>query len=215
MGTLNSRTGEILILDSFDAGLHPSYLFEDKNHGLIYVLNETDKGQICTLRIKEKGRLEPLHQMQIAGGGPCFGLMLQSSMQILTADYGSGTLCSVELNPGGIPRKSSLFAQFRGKGPDPIRQEASHPHFMLLHEGELFMTDLGMDVIRIFPLTSDGRAGREAREIALKPGAGPRWILPGNADCLYVVEELSSRISTWVCQNEQWLRVQSLSLIHI
>lgn len=213
LGTLNSRNGEIQVQDSFEAGFNPSYLFEDKRHGLLYALNETEKGQICTLRIGEKGRLKPLHQLKTAGGGPCFGLMLHSSTEIITADYGTGSLSHIELNSSGIPQKSTLFAQFRGTGPDPLRQEASHPHFMLLHEGELFMTDLGMDVIRIYPLSSDGRAVREAREIAMKPGAGPRWILSGNSNCLYVVEELSSRISTWVCRDEEWLRVQSLSTL--
>lgn len=218
LGKLNSHTGEIQILESFEAGINPSYLFQDRSHGLLYAMNETgvpdgEKGHISTLKIMEKGKLQFLHQMDIAGYGPCYGLLIKSSAQILTADYGSGTLSHVELDSCGIPQRSSLFARFRGHGIHPERQEASHPHFLLLHDGEIFMTDLGMDVIRIYPVSSDGRAVREAREISFQEGSGPRWILPGRKDCLYVVEELASRISTWICREDEWLRVQRLSTL--
>lgn len=71
--------------------------------------------------------------------------------------------------------KSSLL-QLRGTGPDPDRQESSHPHHVVSIPGrtELLIPDLGAD--RTWRVVRDPATGELTvqGEVVYAPGSGPR-----------------------------------------
>jgi len=216
-GNLDSHTGEIEIKQTYQGGENPSYLILNPEHDLLYVLNEVggpeQKGMVTTLRMGPKGSLEAIHSQDIAGWGSCYGLLVPSNRLIFTADYGSGSISQVELGNDFIPRRSTLLARFSGKGPRPDRQESSHVHSLMTYKRELYAADLGLDCLHMFTLATDGRPLKEPEVLSFPAGSGPRLMCSDGQERLYVVEELSSRISTWLRVDDQWVRMQNLKTL--
>ena len=71
----------------------------------------------------------------------------------------------------------SVSLQFTGTGPDKERQEASHPHQVVLHPArdELLIPDLGAD--KTWRLRKNAKGAWEiAGHVSYKPGSGPRHL---------------------------------------
>ena len=107
-------------------------------------------------------------------------------------------------------------------GPNPVRQERSHPHQVILDPTAKFIIcpDLGADLIRIFSINQTNGKLAECPAFPVTPGAGPRHAIfvhsPGlqkanvlgrgtHAQCtpeepiavLYVVFELSNIVMSY------------------
>jgi 6-phosphogluconolactonase (cycloisomerase 2 family) len=69
--------------------------------------------------------------------------------------------------------------QFNGSGPNPNRQERSHPHEVVAIPGriEILVPDLGAD--RTWRVAYDGRRGALSvlGEVMYAPGTGPRHVV--------------------------------------
>lgn len=92
-----------------------------------------------------------------------------------------GTLASIPIAndaPGFL--KDELWVKkfdFKGVGPDPERQESSHPHHVIFHPDreELLVPDLGGD--KTWRLAKDEGGKWEVKgHVEYKPGSGPRHI---------------------------------------
>jgi len=66
-----------------------------------------------------------------------------------------------------------------GKGPNPTRQEAPHPHQVVVHErdNELLVPDLGADIVWRFNISKDGLLQDQERHIQYEAGGGPRHVV--------------------------------------
>jgi 6-phosphogluconolactonase len=97
---------------------------------------------------------------------------------------------------GGLaPAVSS--AAHHGHGPDPDRQERSHPHCVVTSPDNRFalVTDLGLDAIFSYPFDEETGVLGEPLRTALPPGSGPRHLLfHPNGALVFVTGELDSTI---------------------
>jgi 6-phosphogluconolactonase len=103
---------------------------------------------------------------------------------VLVAGYGSGTVHRYGLD-GSV---SSV--QLRGSGPDPERQEAAHPHHVLVEGDTVLVTDLGSDALVMLDALTLAERGR----VALPAGSGPRHSLRLDERTIAVTGELDASV---------------------
>lgn len=88
-------------------------------------------------------------------------------------------------------------------GPDPYRQDKSHPHSVFTDPTGRFLlsADLGADLIRIFSIDAPTGKLTDCPAAATGAGDGPRhgefWKSPSGALYLYIVNELAGSVTAW------------------
>ncbi len=136
--------------------------------------------------------------MRVDGSGPTH-LGLHAG-HVLTANYGSGSVTAVPLLPDGtLAAAPSGALQHTGSGPHERRQRGPHPHQVQSDPSGRWAlsVDLGTDSVRVCTLESGIPAVH--REIALRPGSGPRHLaFHPDGEHAYVVNELTPTVT--VCR---------------
>lgn len=149
----------------------PSFLTAGPG-GLVHAAHELDEGLVSTRRVGADGA-ELLGEAPSGGAFPCH--VEVAGDLLLVANYGGGTGV-LDLRDGVV---SGLRTTLRsnGSGPDPERQEASHPHSVRRFGDAVAVCDLGTDEVRVHALADlrDADAGPgPAQVLRLAPGSGPR-----------------------------------------
>jgi len=83
-------------------------------------------------------------------------------------------------------------------GPNPSRQDTSHPHHAIIDPREKFalVPDLGADLTRIYSISSQGLS--ELTPVSTAPGSGPRHgVFSPGGKYYYQVNELSNKIDVF------------------
>ncbi|MGV9426933.1 lactonase family protein [Streptomyces sp. NPDC003656] len=176
----------------------PSYLALSPAGDMLYAVSETAEGAVAAYRVRGD-KLEPAGPpVPVGGSGPTH-LGLHAG-HLLTANYGSGSVTAVPLRPDGTlaPAPSGQL-QHTGSGPHDRRQRGPHPQQVRSDpEGRWIVSvDLGTDSVRV--CTLDAGVPVAHREIALRPGSGPRHLVfhPDGGHA-YVVNELTPTVT--VCR---------------
>ncbi len=159
---------------------------------------EGDESGVITYRIREDGSLtDPTPPVSTEGTVGCH--IAVSDGDIYVANYTSGSVAHL----GGVCDKHE------GKGTDPKRQDAPHAHSVLLSPSgkHLLSADLGLDRIYVYDraLTLVSTARAEA-------GSGPRhMVFSHDGKYLYVLNELSSTVTTYLWEEGSLRRLESVS----
>lgn len=183
--------GGLSALSAVDGVPDPSYLALAADGRTVYAVSETDEGAVAALRVAGD-RLEPAGgPVPVAASGPThLGLF---DGHLLTANYGSGSVTAVPVRPDGtLARSASGVFEHSGSGPHPQRQQGPHTHQVQPDPSGRWAVavDLGTDSVLVCTLT-DG-APVLHREIALRPGSGPRHLaFHPDGRHAYVLNELS------------------------
>lgn len=169
---------------------NPSYLLWHGPHTL-FAVEETGTDSTVVRLAPEEGF--QLSRLPTGGSDACHISADSEGHYLFVSNYTSGSLAVFRADP----LAPASFLQFRGKGPNPTRQEGPHIHFCLFHEDLVFLSDLGQDRIFLFPFDrQQGQLGKLQRQIELPPGSGPRHFAfnPRFPHLLYVVCELDSSL---------------------
>ncbi|MDR1326532.1 MAG: lactonase family protein [Treponema sp.] len=180
--------------------VNPAYLTLSPSKKWLYVVNETSEGMVSAYNLEaEKPRF--LNQKPSNGVSPCHIVINNAATHAFVANYLSGTLCALPLEPNGSLGEPTQLIQFTGGGPNKERQEASHAHFFMLDQSNThgFACDLGADRLMGFRLSPN-----QAREplaplppYNARPGSGPRHgVFHPNGDIAYIAYELDSTVDT-------------------
>ncbi len=173
-----SADGGAVIGDPVDVGENPMFLAWRDTRTLA-IAHELDEGLVSTWTVDD-ARLVPLGAASGTGPGaaPCHVAFTPSGERVFAANYGGGRLSLHDVHP-----VAALVAaiDFTGAGPDRERQDAPHPHQAVVDHarGRLLVPDLGTDRLRVIPLPGSRAelAHRDADDIAVHPGAGPRHLV--------------------------------------
>ncbi|KAF1828415.1 3-carboxy-cis,cis-mucoante lactonizing enzyme [Decorospora gaudefroyi] len=233
--TINYLTfnGSSLTLSSSTAtgNLLPSWITYDSIGKALYIPDEVfygaTGGSIVSFAIGTNGRLTatgngstPLGAVATALYGGADGKSF-----IANAHYQSSQVTTFKLPlDGGQPLQT---LKYTGKSVNPYRQEAPHPHHVIVDPTGDFMIvpDLGADLIRIHKIEKTSGKLTECGAAKPVPGTGPRhgvfWQPAGaasrvrraaEATTLFVGNELSNTVSAWAVSYPSGGGCLSLSL---
>ncbi|MDF3299363.1 lactonase family protein [Streptomyces tropicalis] len=192
------QDGALTLLSSTDGVLDPSYLALSDDGRTLYAVSETAEGAVAAYRIKGETVELAGSPVRVGGSGPTHLSLLDG--HVLTANYGSGSVSAVPLRADGLlaPAASDVL-QHTGSGPHDRRQRGPHAHQVQPDPSGRWAVsvDLGTDSVRVCVL-SGGKLLLH-REIALRPGSGPRHLaFHPDGTHAYVVNELTPTVT--VCR---------------
>ncbi|MEW2074754.1 lactonase family protein [Streptomyces sp. NPDC012403] len=184
-------SGALTVLSTVNAVRDPSFLALAPDGRTLYAVSETAEGAVAAFRVTGEGLVPAGREVRVDGNGPTHLSLFAG--HVLTANYGSGSVSAVPVRPdGSLARSASGVFRHSGSGPHPQRQQGPHAHQVQPDpSGRWAVTvDLGTDSVRVCTL-ADGALSPH-REIALRPGSGPRHLaFHPDGTHAYVLNELS------------------------
>ncbi|MDR2536770.1 MAG: lactonase family protein, partial [Treponema sp.] len=195
--TLN-KNGEVENLALAVECVNPAYITLSPSKNRLYVVNETSKGMVSAYNLEaEKPRF--LNQKPSNGASPCHIVINNAATHAFVANYLSGTLCVLPLEPDGSLGEPTQLIQCTGSGPNKERQEAPHAHFFMLDQNNThgFVCDLGADRLTAFRINQAPAPLAPLPPYNARPGSGPRHgVFHPNNDMAYIAYELDSTVDT-------------------
>ncbi len=186
---------------------NPSYLAWSSDGNTLYAVNEIPKfegtpaGSVTAWHVKMPGgELEPLDRQSSGGRGPCHLSVV--GKYVLAANYVGGSIVALPIGPQGQLAPASSVVQHTGHSIVAGRQEEPHAHHITAGpDGKyIFATDLGTDTIKVYrlDLANGNLVAEPARDIAVKPGTGPRRVLfDRSGEHIYILGEIASNVSVY------------------
>lgn len=188
-----SEVKQKLVLKADTIGSNPSYCARGREDA-IYCSSQLHNGSI--IRIDQGGSVatvksplgESVHVAVLphpgSGGGE----------RVLAAHYGSSGVTSFlrtgdkyKSNTVTIPTSVATFKEGR--------QDAPHPHqILLLGNGDILVPDLGSDYVWRYGTGSDGTLYGKGG-LKVKAGDGPRHMVRGKGQNVYLLNELSNTVT--------------------
>ena len=198
---MDQMTGQLKAAGSIRSE-NPSFLTIDPTKRFLYAVNETPTGAVSAFRIDSKThQLTPLNQQSSEGADPCHLMVEPRGKNLLLANYTSGTVTVLPIQPDGSLRPAIDVEQHTGSGPRE-QQKSAHAHCIKLDRANryAFAADLGADKVMIYRFNP--QLGKlepaEQSSATLHPGAGPRHLaFHPNGKHLYVINELDSSLTTF------------------
>ncbi|GAA4794161.1 lactonase family protein [Streptomyces ziwulingensis] len=192
------ESGALTVLSRVNGVPDPSYLALSPGGETLYAVSETAEGAVAAYRVGAD-RPEPTGpRVLVDGSGPTHLSLFQG--HVLTANYGSGSVTAVPVRAGGgLARSASGVLRHTGSGPQAPRQQSPHAHQVQPDPSGRWAVsvDLGTDSVRVCTLVDGALAVH--REIALRPGSGPRHLaFHPDGSRAYVVNELVPTVT--VCR---------------
>lgn len=140
---------------------------------MVYAVNETDTGAVRAWSIPSLEHDEPpvlLGAATTGGSLPCH-VAVHPDGWLITAEYGSGTMCVHQLDEIGAPVWRTDTVQHHAD-----RGEA-HAHMAHIQpDGSVLAVDLGADAVFRYTVSEDGRLVAAGAR-AMPPGSGPRHLV--------------------------------------
>jgi len=192
---VSADSGALTLLSSVNGVPDPSYLALAPGAATLYAVSETTEGAVAAYRVAGDRLERAGAPVPVDGDGPThLGLF---AGHVLTANYGSGSVTVVPVRPDGtLADAPSGVLRHTGSGPHTRRQQGPHAHQVQADPSGRWAVsvDLGTDSVRVCALT--GGTLSVHREIALRPGSGPRHLaFHPDGTRAYVVNELTPTVT--------------------
>ena len=149
------------------------------------------------------GDLRLLNRRSARGTASCFLDVDRTGKSVLVANYASGNVAALPVQPDGALGEAGSFFQHSGSSADPSRQKGPYAHcFVVSPEGDHALAcDLGIDKVMIYAL--EGKNAKLTPNTfqpfaPLAPGSGPRHLsFHPNGKLVYVINELANTITVF------------------
>lgn len=205
--SLNPESGEMMLKETYDAGINPSYVIIHPNNKLAYAVNETGGkpdefyGNVTALQVDDQKSLSIINTQSSEGKAPCHLSFSNQKTHVFLANYGTGSVTSYNLSMEGKMSRQQTVVRFRDRGPHE-RQEAPHAHYIQqLRNGDVIASDLGTDTLHVLSFNG-GQLAKTDQHVTVPAGSGPRHIAEHpNLPMFFVINELNGTISS-VKRNE-------------
>jgi len=212
---LDAASGDLQSVGMASGSDNPSYLVVHPNERYLYAVNEVGdfddagSGAISAYAVNPiDGQLSLINKASSQGSGPCYVSLDGRGRYALLANYSGGSVAVLRLQDDGSLGEATDSTHHRGKSVHPQRQEAPHPHCIVLDpdDGYALVPDLGLDRIVIYRFdTAKGEiTGCPTAVTKAKPGAGPRHLVfHPSGRFVYVINELNSSITAYSYQSQK------------
>ncbi|KAH6895543.1 Lactonase, 7-bladed beta-propeller-domain-containing protein [Thelonectria olida] len=183
----------------------PSWLTLDSANDVLYCTDEglsltAGDGSLSSFRTISDGSLVRLERLRTVAGPVSAVLYGKDGNGLAVAHYGGSALTSWDIkDPENIKSVQTRLFKLSQPGPDPSRQEASHPHAAAVDPKGKFVLvpDLGADLVRIYATNEDDLNLQEREPLVVAPGSGPRHVAfadKGKKTFMYLVTELGNTV---------------------
>jgi 6-phosphogluconolactonase len=221
-GVFNSTTGVVSGLEVAVETSHPTYLALHPTLPMLYAANELPEGdgQITSFELdRHSATLSALGETTSGGNGPCYLSIDHSGRSAYAANYGGGTITTVELIHNGefdhaVVDGCATNILCGVPGPIKPRQNGPHMHCAVVSPDNHFVLacDLGDDCIHVVPIAPGHVApnvmdpryvappittgpSRGPHRVATRPGSGPRHLaFHPNGHHVYCIYELDCKL---------------------
>ncbi len=172
-----------------------------------FLLATTMQGaiEVVSFAVEADGRLRLISSQPAAGTSPAYVCVDASGKNVLLVNYVNGAARgNIRVYPiddeGVIGARSEHIEIDDSTGPNPERQDVSHPHMIVTTPDNRLavVPDLGTDKIYLYALDAAGGRLSLARTLDLPGGAGPRHVaFHPSLPRMYVINELDSTLATF------------------
>ena len=185
---------------------NPSYLVFSPNEQFVYSVGENGEDDSYAHAFsfdKSNGQLKLIDSPLTFGSSPAYITLDAQGNNVITANYGGGSISQFNVNTNGTLSPLSNLFEFEGKGEDPVRQKQPHLHSVRYSPDGMFMfaADLGTDrIYRYKTITSvfEGQPAllkNDTAVFATPAGTGPRHFdFHPNGLYFYLLGELSGEV---------------------
>lgn len=191
-------------------------------NGRFLVATTMDGGvQIVSFAVGSDGLLSLISRQPAAGSSPAYVCADASGKNALMVNYvvgeARGNIRLYPIDAEGALGVASEHIEHEGSGPNPDRQQVSHPHMIVTTPDNRFavVPDLGADMVYLYAL--DAAAGKLSlsQTLDLPPGAGPRHVaFHPSLPRMYVINELDSTMATFAfTDDDNWTRLSVLTTL--
>lgn len=204
----NRETGELLELQTVSNRTGPNFQALHPDGHTLYSVSgdafseDSRHGTVSAYSIdSETGLLTLINENSGAGRGPAHVSVDPLGRFVYVSNYSEGNLSVYKINDGGGLSEAVDVVQHEGSSIHPRRQGAPYVHSAIpSNDGKfLYVSDLGIDKIMIYEVTSTGElTPAQIPYLANTPGSGPRhFTIHPNGKFAYSVEELSSTVAAF------------------
>jgi len=206
---------------------NPSFLALHPSGRFLYAVNEADLkqdvpgGAVSAFAIDPRsGALTLLNRQASRGTSPCHLAVDKTGRCLLVANYGSGSIALLPIEPDGRLGAASAVVQHEGSSVDPGRQKGPHAHSCTISPDNrfAFACDLGLDKVLAYRLdpAHGTLAPNEPAWATIAPGTGPRHMaFHPNGRFAYVMSEMGSSVTAFAYNADRGVltALQSLSAL--
>ncbi|MBW4083404.1 lactonase family protein [Paenibacillus sp. S150] len=210
---LNGEAGGTLtLLDKVQGITNPTFVSVDASGGRLYAIGEktngegVKEGEVVSFAIDPQGgRLTELNRIltmpasRTAQTTTCHISRDPQNEYIIVCSYHGGQVGLVSMDQEGLPVRLEDTAVHTG-------QDKPHPHSAIFSpDGKfLFVSDLGLDLIRTYRINRDTKKLEAKDDTLLHKGAGPRhFVFHPDGKSAYVINELDSTVTSFLYDSEQ------------
>lgn len=202
----NTLTGEAEYVSMAEVE-NPSFLTANQEGNLVYAVTENGGNPSYANALsfdKKTGKLTWLNREETKGASPCNIALSPDGKQVVTANYGGGSISVFPVKADGALLPVAQVMEFKGQSVLKGRQDKSHLHCVEFYsDGKyLFATDLGADKIYRLETALAGKGDFIKEEsltsFQVKEGSGPRHIvMHPSGRFLYLINELSGTVTVF------------------
>jgi len=156
----------------------------------------------------ETGMLSELNKQTAGGAGPCHLAIDPSGKVIAVANYGGGSISSIQVGEDGGLKDVATFVQHEGSSIDKSRQEGPHAHSANFDaSGEYAVVcDLGLDKLMVYKVNRDTGelTPNDPPSTSVAGGSGPRHLsFHPDGKFAYACLEMSSEVRAFQYHPEE------------
>lgn len=219
---LDNKTGDIVLRKTFVGIDNPSFLKVSDDKKFLYVVGRAPKeieksgGYVLAYKIGNDKSIQFLNKQLSHGADPCHVDVSNDGKFVAVANYGGGTTALYPVAENGSLKPASSVIVNKGSGINSARQSNPHAHSIKFAPSgnHVFSADLGTDQLDIFILENEKLVQNVQPFVKMEPGAGPRHFdFHPDGDCIFVINELNSTITTVQPAGQKWETTQTISTL--
>jgi 6-phosphogluconolactonase len=215
----DTNSGDFSFKSASEQLANPSYLSLSSANDIVYAVSENDQKQSGVIALKynqEDGKLIILNKSDGKASGSCY--IINDDKNVLTANYGSGSISVFGKNTDGSLTEVKQVVQHTGKGINLKRQDKPHVHMVYFSPDKKYVlaNDLGTDIVSVYKYNSDSEKEilKFNSSVSVSPGGGPRHLIfSKDGKYVYVLQELVGSLITFRYKNGKLEKVSEASIL--
>lgn len=221
--SFNPSLQTITLKESILGSENPSFITTNKTKTLLFSGEEvggSNGGKVSSYRWDASSSyFKKVNSVHTLGEHTCVVALDKSEKFLLAGNYSGGNIAVFSVDEKGQLSEAIQVIQHHGKSKNIDRQEKPHIHDIVFHPNgkQVLVADLGTDRIYVYDFNIESSKPLELSAISYVKttnGDGPRHVIFNQkADYFYVVQELTSQISTYSINEDGIKHKQNLSLL--